>query len=185
MRRTRVILDVDGVVADFVGHTINVLGDLAPPGGRDAFTAWDMVSVMSPDARTLAAREWRRQGWCLTMPVLPDAQNAVDRLSLRADVVWATAPMSRAPHWMYERAAWLDRMFAADPDNIVFAHDKSHVWGDVFVDDKPENVDRWASVHRDGVALLWDAPYNRGWVRRHPNARRATAWRDVFDALRR
>lgn len=180
---TRVILDVDGVVADFVGHTLLLLGDLAPPGGRDAFTEWDMVSVMSPEARARCAHGWRQAGWCATMPPMPDAQNAVDRLTLRASVVYATAPMSNAPHWMHERALWLDRMFAAEPRNVVFTHDKSHVWGDVFVDDKPENVDEWASVHTGGTALLWDAPYNRTWSPAHQNTRRAYRWADVFAAL--
>jgi hypothetical protein len=119
------------------------------------------------------------------MPTFPDVQNAVDRLSLRAEIVYATAPMDDAPHWMFERLIWLERQLAAQRDNIVFTHDKSHVWGDVFLDDKPENVDGWAAVQPNGVALLWDAPYNRDWSSRHPNARRVTAWRDVFDALPR
>jgi len=183
MNRPRVILDVDGVVADFVGHTLTLLGELAPPGGRDAFTSWDMVSVMSPEARAVCAHGWRQPGWCASMPTLPDAQNAVDRLSLRADVVWATAPMTNAPHWMHERAGWLERVFAADPRSIVFTHDKAHVWGDVFVDDKPENVDGWADTHRDGIALLWTAPYNREWTSRHPNARRVIRWSDVIRSV--
>lgn len=184
MIRPRIILDVDGVVADFVGHTLTLLGELAPPGGREAFTAWDMVSVMSPEARAVCTHGWRQPGWCASMPTLPDAQNAVDRLSLRADVVWATAPMTHAPHWMHERAGWLERVFAADPRSIVFTHDKAHVWGDVFVDDKPENVDGWADTHRDGFSILWTAPYNREWTSRHPNTMRAIGWRDVFDRLR-
>jgi 5'(3')-deoxyribonucleotidase len=185
MSRPRVLLDVDGVLADFVGHTLTLLGEHAPPGGRDAFTSWDMLSLMSPEARAMCSHGWRRQGWCATMPTLPDAQNAVDRLGLRAEVVYATAPMADAPNWMWERSKWLERVFAADPRSVVFTHDKAHVWGDVFVDDKSENVDGWASAHPDGVALLWDAPYNQDWKARHPNARRATAWRDVFDALRK
>jgi 5'(3')-deoxyribonucleotidase len=183
--RPRVVLDVDGVLADFVGHTMALLGDEAPPGGRDAFTSWDMVSVMSPEARARCAHGWRRQGWCATMPTLPDAQNAVDRLGLRAEVVYATAPMSAAPHWMYERAAWLERVFAADPRSVVFTHDKAHVWGDVFVDDKPENVDGWAAAHPSGVAVLWPAPYNRYWTPTRDNTVRADGWATVFDAIRR
>lgn len=183
MLRPRVILDVDGVLADFIGHTLALLGDLAPPGGREAYTSWDMVSVMSPEAKAVCAHGWRKQGWCVRMPVLPDAQNAVDRLSLRADVVYVTAPMVAAPHWMYERSLWLERQFAADPRSVVFAHDKAHVWGDVFVDDKAENVNEWSAAHPNGVALLWDAPYNQSWIRINRNSRRVTSWSAVFDAL--
>jgi len=181
--RPRVILDVDGVLADFVGHTLSLLGELAPPGGRGAFTSWDMVSVMSPEARARCAYGWRAPGWCATMPTFPAAQNAVDRLGLRAEVVYATAPMVDAPHWMYERSIWLERVFAADPRSVVFTHDKAHVWGDVFVDDKPENVDGWAAAHPSGHAVLWDAPYNRDWTP-HGNAVRGD-WITVFDILRR
>ncbi len=185
MSRPRVILDVDGVLADFVGHTLTLLGDHAPSGGRDAFTNWDMFSCMSPEARAICAHGWRQPGWCVTMPTFPDVQNAVDRLSLRAEIVYATAPMDDAPHWMFERSIWLERQLAAQRANIVFTHTKSHVWGDVFLDDKPENVDGWAAAHPSSFALLWDAPYNQDWTPRHPNVRRATTWRDVFDALPR
>jgi 5'(3')-deoxyribonucleotidase len=182
--RPRLILDVDGVLADFVGHTLTLLGDMAPPGGREAFTSWEMLSVMSPEARARCAHGWRQPGWCATMPPLPETQNAVDRLGLRAEIVYATAPMPAAPHWMYERAMWLERMFAANPASIVFTHDKSHVWGDVFVDDKAENVDGWAETHPEGFAVLWDAPYNRDWTPRRDNAVRADGWATMFDRLR-
>ena len=36
--------------------------------------------------------------------------------------------------------------------------------GDVRVDDKPEIVRDWKAVSPGGLALLWDAPYNRAWV---------------------
>ncbi|NBR00933.1 MAG: hypothetical protein EBT79_07615 [Actinobacteria bacterium] len=185
MNRPRIILDVDGVLADFVGHTLTLIGDLAPPGGREMFTSWDMVSVMSPDARARCAYGWRQPGWCATMPPLPEALSAVDRLGLRAEVVYATAPMVDAPHWMYERSKWLERVFAADPRSIVFAHDKAHVWGDVFVDDKPENIDGWALAHPSGIAALWDAPYNRDWKPKHGNATRVDRWASVFDLIPR
>jgi len=183
--RPRVLLDVDGVLADFVGHTLSMLGDLAPAGGRDAFTSWDMLSAMSPRARAETEARWRRQGWCLTMPVCPGAQNAVDRIGLRADVVYVTAPMRGAPHWMYERWLWLERQFAADARAVVFAHGKALVSGDVFVDDRVENIDEWAAAHPNGAALLWDAPYNRHCVPSAPNAVRVTTWVDVIGAVAR
>jgi 5'(3')-deoxyribonucleotidase len=185
MTRPRVLLDVDGVLADFVGHTLTLLGDMAPAGGRDAFTSWDMLSAMSPRARAETEARWRRPGWCLTMPVCTGAQNAVDRIGLRADVVYVTAPMHGAPHWMYERSLWLERQFAADPRAIVFAHDKSLVSGNVFVDDRAENVDEWAAAHPDSTALLWDAPYNRHWVPAGRNSMRVAAWADVIGAVAR
>jgi 5'(3')-deoxyribonucleotidase len=185
MSRPRIILDVDGVLADFTGHTLALLGEHAPPGGREAFTTWDLLTTLSPEARAMCAHGWRRPGWCGSMPTLPDAQHAVDRLSLRAEIVYATAPMEGAPHWMLEREKWLIQQFAVDRDNVVFTHDKSHVWGDVFVDDKPENIDRWAKVHRNGMALLWNAPYNQSWRSTLPNTRRVVRWAEVFEALPR
>ena len=181
MNRPTVVLDVDGVVADFVGHTLSILGDRAPV--RSSLRIWGVTDQFSDEDAQLCHLRWRAPGWCRTMPVLPWSYNAVDRLSLRANVLWATAPLPNAPHWVAERTAWLVQHFAADPKSIFFVEDKSLVPGDIMVDDKPENVDKWATAHPNGTALLWDAPYNEGWAPSTPNAHRVERWSQVFEAL--
>lgn len=91
--------------------------------------------------------------------------------------------MQGAPFWMYERSLWLDRQFAATPRSVVFTHNKAHIWGDLILDDKADNVDEWADTHPDGIALLWDAPYNRTWTPKTQNAHRVDNWASVLSAI--
>jgi 5'(3')-deoxyribonucleotidase len=93
-----------------------------------------------------------------------------------------TAPLRGSPYWRVERTKWLLQLVEAENLDIVFTHDKSRVWGDVFIDDRLENVEAWAEVHQQGLAIVWDHPYNR--ARTPPGIHRATSWSQVFQIIR-
>lgn len=149
-------LDVDGVLADFLGHTIATLrrnGFDCPD--REGFTEWDIAPQLDPAAAVFIAKMWRRAGWCVSIPPLEGARAFVDEIRRRGfRVVFITTPMLGAPAWMEERRSWLvDVMGAADRE-IVFTHQKDLVRTDRLLDDKFENVKT-----RDG-GILFLASYN-------------------------
>ncbi len=159
----RILCDVDGVFADFTTHALNSLGDLAPEGGADAITNWDILSLLSEEGRETCYRLWREAGWCSGLPLYQESLGFYEKLSSLGKVIWVTAPMVDAPYWTHERTLWLQKHFGAELDDIVFTHDKSHVWGGVLIDDKVENVEKWSRTHPQGLGLLWDQPYNQKW----------------------
>lgn len=180
----RLVLDVDGVLADFVGHTLTLLGPIAPQGGRDAFTTWDFVTTLEPHVADHCIRGWHQQGWCRSIPTIPGAVEAVQRIrQAGVEVVFATTPMRNAPHWVEERIAWLTHHFAADVDHIAFVHNKALIPGTVMVDDKPENVETWARTYPSASTFLWSAPYNAAHPMGALNASRIDGWDRVFQAL--
>lgn len=177
----RILCDVDGVFANFTGHTLTVLGELAPEGGEQAITSWQILDHFSESTREICLKIWKDSGWCASIPPYPEALGAYQKLSTIGKVVWVTAPLKGAPHWHLERLEWLETHFGASEEDVVFTHDKSHVWGDVLIDDKLENVESWAETHKQGLGILWDRPYNR--ARTPAGTKRVHSWWEVYDHL--
>ena len=177
----RILCDVDGVFADFIGHTFYSLGELAPEGGLENITSWDILESLSGEAKGICTTIWRSEGWCEGIPPYPHSREVIRKISTFGKIVWVTSPMSEAPHWHYERAKWLYTHFGSSHNDIVFTSDKSHVWGDVLIDDRIENLEDWVKSHPKGLGILWDQPYNR--QRTPPGTLRAYSWFEVFEHL--
>lgn len=158
----RVILDVDGVSADFVTHTLHTLVALGGPQmHHDDIHTWDIFGSIPREWEDRMVAEWHRPGWCAGIPLYEGAREAVVALREVAEVVFVTTAMEDAPHWMWERSRWLKQHLNAGARDIIFAASKKHIGADVFVDDKVSNVVEWHHAHPTSVAILWDQPYNR------------------------
>lgn len=169
----RILCDVDGVFADFTKHALASIGESSR--SEEEFTSWDMLSHFSQEVRDTCTRIWREQSWCAEIPPYPEALDSYQRLSSIGKIVWVTAPMVDAPYWCHERTLWLQKHFGAKLQDIVFTHDKAHVWGDVLIDDRVENILGWSEIHANGFGLLWDRPYNRN-VALPQNTQRVHSW---------
>lgn len=163
--RPIVLLDCDGVMADFVTAALDVVHDLT--GERyptEAVTTWEIFESIGD--RALAERCYgamNAPGFCLErIRPYPGAAEAVGALREVADVFVVTAPF-RTAHWIHERTTWLERHLGFAASQVIFARHKHVVRGDVFVDDKPDHVRAWDRGRRgcDGRGFLWDQIYNR------------------------
>lgn len=181
----RVILDVDGVSANFVQATLDSLVGLGGPRmGHDDIATWDIFGSMPPGWNDRLLREWHKPGWCRGIPLYEGSLDGIGALREVAPVVFATTAMPGAPHWMWERDQWLRAHLGASDNDIVFVADKRVVSGTVFVDDKAANVRAWHREHPGGVAVLWNRPYNRVEGADLPGAViRTSSWQVLLDAL--
>lgn len=180
MRKPRLLLDVDGIVADFVGAAVKVMSEKS--GRRissDDVVHWEVTSVLDDHAvREACKEEFNKAGFCSAFEVYDGAQAAVRRLQELTELFFVTAPMRSSPTWMPERVSWLERHFAVDHRHVVFASKKHIISGDFMVDDAPGNIAPWLASNPGSVGLLWDRPYNRG-----PDAAgmaRVSSWDDVL-----
>ena len=195
-----VLLDCDGVIGEFIGHTLTTLAALGCPSTlvpvQNTQPHWDFWQDWIPlDWKQPLLAHMRRPGWCLSIPVLPGAQEGVAALQEVADVYFVTSPMADAPYWHMERMQWLQTHFG-DPDKqVIFCDTKHRVLGDVFVDDKPANVDQYAVHHavptdgrtRGAKVFLWEQSYNMELHKNgllHPAVVRTGDWALVLDAAR-
>jgi len=157
------LLDVDGVLANFVAGALKSLKDLFDIAGtHDDVVDWHFETCFNLDDAQLAKlmHAWKQPGWCAALPVYDGAREAVVALHQHAVVHPLTAPFD-SQTWVMERDAWLLEHFGFPRKEIVQTEAKHLVKGDVFVDDKPEHVINWQRAHPSGVAVLWARPYNR------------------------
>lgn len=163
MSRSVVLVDVDGVLADFHTAALRIVGEILE---RDVVagprTTWDILDAFEfTDAQTAAFKQAvGRPAFCASLAPYPDAREGIAQLRTIADVYAVTAPF-HSLHWVSERDWWLTEHFGFTRKQIVHTDAKYLVAGDVFIDDKVEHVQRWVD-RRTGTAVLWAQPYNAG-----------------------
>lgn len=156
--RTRVLLDCDGVLADFKSSALDLIERFT--GRREVpKTDWDLFGHMTPEARSQVEEAIYAEGWCHSLRPFPDAQEAVREMLQVAEVYIVTTPYYRHKTWCYERTLWLYEHFGIPEQHVIFARDKHLVQGDVFVDDKPAHVRDWREHHPEGQGIMWS-----GWL---------------------
>lgn len=153
----RVLLDVDGVLADFHRHAIETIPEVAAYGyTSESFPTWNVRGILTPEEGDHAERVFAQSGWCATIPTYHGAREGLDRIRQVAEVFFVTAPYP-SDSWMPERAAWLEREMGSDDRHWVFTHAKHLCVGDVFVDDKVENVLNWHRFHPQALSVVWNS----------------------------
>lgn len=179
----RVLLDVDGVLANFIQATLNSLVQLGGPEvHHEDIKTWNMFSSLPSGWEDGLLAEWHRSGWCRDIPLYAGAQEGVMKVREHAKVLFVTTAMEEAPHWMWEREQWLRDHFNAGPRDVVFTAAKYAIGGDLFADDKTANVIEWATEYPTKIAVLWDSPTNRKDIL-PPNVHRVTSWDGLLDLL--
>jgi len=163
MKRPRLLLDVDGVLADFLAPSLSILARLS---GRtyvyDDFKTWDIFDTVPREFEKPFFDAVNQPGWCRSLPVYEGAVAGVRPLIEVTDLYVVTSPMNHVPTWMFEREGWLQEHFGVHHKRVVHTSAKFLCLGDVLVDDRPANIEAWEAEHPGGLGLLWDQPYNRG-----------------------
>jgi 5'-nucleotidase len=174
--RPRLLIDCDGILADFDRHTEESVRKhgIELPKKR----SWDIFEVLTPALKREVLNYWRMPGWARSMPVLPGAQRAIEQLQQIGEVYVVTSPMPRSTTWCHDREWWLDEHFGIDRKRIVFTPAKELIRGDMLLDDKPEHVIEWRKEFPDGLALFWEHEWARA-VPTHGMAVRINAWDSV------
>ena len=151
----RLILDCDGVCADWMGKVEDTVGDCWDKSQHNVFATM-------PEGQRAALREAMRDPvWWASIRPYKDAMVGVDRAkSAGWDILWATSPWESCFGWDSVRRAWLWRHFQATPSHIMCGVPKHWLSANVMVEDKPKNLADWKESNPDGVAVLIAQPYN-------------------------
>jgi len=131
----------------------------------DRVDTWDIFQViegfMGKDARDAVVREINKEGFCLELPVFAGAKETVSALKeLGVDIIIVTSPWT-SKTWVYERTKWLKDHFGFQGSNIIHTSGKWRIKGDLFIDDHPTNVEKWAAHNGYEGAFVWNTPQNR------------------------
>lgn len=161
-KRPRILVDCDGILADFVASALKLINDhTGEDHTHDEIVQWDVFKALGKkDIEHILDNAVANGGFCAALEVLPGSVSAIEKLRRRGDVFIVTSPYD-APNWVYERTRWLERHFGFHKKQIVNTSSKFVVSGDVLVDDSDKNLQEWLDHHSQGLALLWDRPWNR------------------------
>lgn len=140
-------VDVDGVLADFVGRLCERIVARASwcPVRPEDIRHWELSKCMSSSAFSVAIAVMNEPGFAYSLDVYPGARELVDTARGLGDVVALTAPLASSPTWIGERTAWLVERLGFAPRDIVFcpsAH-KARFSADELIEDSETNLTAW------------------------------------------
>lgn len=146
----RILLDLDGVVADFWGPVLREHN--ARSGERLAIS--DITDWAFP-----LEHIWKEPGFFDALPPLPGALVGIERILEQGhEIAIVSAGKGEA---LAGKSRWLERHLPGLADKAVFTNrktPKSFVSGDFLVDDGPHNVVAFKAL-RFGRAVLCRYPY--------------------------
>jgi 5'(3')-deoxyribonucleotidase len=164
-----VLLDVDGVLADFTGKCLPLLRVLHenPRLQREDLHTWTLTDGLPPAKVERFYAHCNSEGWCRDLEVLEEGRALWQWLvSLGVKVVFATAPM-RGRTWRADRAMWLmDKGFLVEPSDLRFSSKKWELPGEILIDDRVDTVLQFARSRREsgqagGGGVLFPTLQNR------------------------
>jgi len=175
------LLDVDGVLADYTGH---LCYKYLPNRHPREFTTFNLSMHLTWEETQMWERARVEEGFCKSIPWYPGAHEFLCDLQARFnELMIVTARDTRAPHWVGERDAWLFAEGIKHNQIIYCPTDKKYlVSGDILIEDNVTTCNAWAARHTRGHALLIERPHNAG----YPVVEgvvRVKAYQDAIDFL--
>lgn len=161
----RILLDCDGVLADFVGGFLKTLRDIdGVPRAHEDVTQYTIEEALdlTPETTASVHAQISQRGWCLGLQPIIGAREGVKALREAGhDLVVVTAPWPKHETWHWERLRWLEEL-GFEEESVVFTWRKELVGGDLLLEDNPKILNRWMQSHANQrTGILFDQPYNR------------------------
>lgn len=154
----RIAVDMDEVMADALGELLARYNQQR----NTSFTKADLQGkwlwqVLPPGGQELIEGYLQSENFFEELPIIPDCQNVLRRMSRRYEIFIATAAMA-FPNSFGPKFRWLRRHFDfLSPHNFVFCGDKSILQANFLIDDMPRNL---ADFRGEGI--LFTSPHNVG-----------------------
>lgn len=180
MSLRRVLLDVDGVIADFDTYAQLIIFQLF---GRQPIKDRKYWAIEKNFSLKNSQRDqfWKMldlKGVAQQLQPYPGAIEGVKEIASIADVYFVTSPIQSSPTWCYDRSKWLKKHFGTELGRKVVLTGQKHICaGDFFVDDKVTHVTKWQQHNPLGTGFLWNQPYN---LNEDPSIPRLGDWRTLL-----
>lgn len=179
------LLDMDGIIADFNFHSIRTYNEIhgseLDPKKCNDYIGDHEVLEKSIDPKALR-RPYREPGFFLGCPVIPGAQEGVERLGQAFEIYVLTTHYWGNPTCVYEKELWLQRHFPKIAQRGIFTSHKELVPGNLFIDDRPKNIKAWKDKWGGGSAYR-TASLDYSWTDHTILNYYASTWKKLADQI--
>ena len=158
MPRPRVLIDVDGVLRDFIGSLTGIYlreypdHQVATVDSRRLEDFYPIGEAIYPFMNEQFAEEI-----LVDAPAFPGAVEALHRWEDRYEIVIVTA---QPPEGRFPTLSWLGKN-RVPSNEIHMMHEKHRIAGAVLLDDFVDNLEQFQSTGR--LAVCYDQPWNGHW----------------------
>ncbi|XP_074775614.1 5'(3')-deoxyribonucleotidase, mitochondrial isoform X1 [Athene noctua] len=188
-RALRVLVDMDGVLADFEGGFLKKFRARYPDKpyialeDRRGFWVSEQYGRLGPELSEKAISIWESKNFFIELDPLPGAVEAVKQMANLADtdVFICTSPIKKYRYCPYEKYAWVEKHFGPEfLEQIVLTRDKTVVSADLLIDDRPDIIG--AELNPSWEHVLFTACHNKH-LQLKPPSRRLQSWTDDWKAI--
>jgi 5'-nucleotidase len=175
MRKLRIAVDMDEVLADSLGRQLELYNQrYGARVSKSELHGLELVDIVPVERQEWVLAMLHEPGFFASLEWIEGAQAGIAQLCAEHDVYIASAA-TEFPASMVEKLVWVEKYLPQIPlRRVIFCGEKSVLDVDYLIDDTPGHF-----VGLRGVGLLFDAPHNRG----HESGYRVRGWSEVPGAI--
>jgi len=167
-QRRIILVDQDGVLADYQGKLLEILKREHPHKQwlpLTALTEHDIEKNYPPEYADILEEIVLRKGFYLSLEPIAGGKEALEHLlALGHDVRICTAPKREHTFCVPEKLAWIDRYLGRKwTERTIITRDKTLIHGDILIDDKPGIT---GVCQPSWEQIFYDQPYNHRYEKR-------------------
>ncbi|KAM4673022.1 5'(3')-deoxyribonucleotidase, cytosolic type [Amazona ochrocephala] len=191
----RVLVDMDGVVADFEGAVLRGFSARFPAeprvelAARSGFSVREQYRGLRQDLAAKVASVYESPGFFLGLDPIPGALEALQEMIRMQDteVFICTSPLRNYEHCILEKYKWVEKHLGPEfVERIILTRDKTVVSADLLFDDK--DTITGAEPNPSWEHILFTCCHNRHIQLQAPRRRLlswADNWKGILESKRR
>ncbi|MEK6858591.1 MAG: 5'-3'-deoxyribonucleotidase [Nanoarchaeota archaeon] len=176
----RILVDMDGVVADFERGFLDSYRNAHPNSPFISLvdrTSFYIKDQYTKELRGLVEGVYNTPGFYRNLPLIEGSVDALREMVLGGHTVYiCTTPLFSNPTCLQDKFDWMLEHFGKDlTKKMIITEDKTIIHADILIDDRPEltgvQAPSWEHV-------LYTQPYNS-----HVSLKRRLTWKDWKDII--